>query len=205
MPPSGQPRSASGFSLVELLIVIAVIAVLYTMSAQFFASTVAGVNLTQGGEQILYALGEARQIADNEGTTASVVFVREGLFPEDSNPKFRSIEIWRWLPSGDAEAVEVQRLPEGVVLSEKAAYSPLLTTVRPPRDPLSKEPVSVQIDFHADGGTSLKYHPSGNSPESWFVTVVAETQDPAVTGQLPRNFVTIQIDPSTGRLMRYQP
>ncbi len=58
------------------------------------------------------------------------------------------------------------------------------------------------VEFAADG--SAKLDPKGASGDKWFVSLKVEGEK-TVGGMPGKNFITIMLDPVTGRLKTFQP
>ncbi|MEM7012733.1 MAG: hypothetical protein AAF585_14760, partial [Verrucomicrobiota bacterium] len=62
----------------------------------------------------------------------------------------------------------------------------------------------ISFEFLPDGGTNLPNAPASGDNQ-WFVTILPERFDLQNNRSNLKNFVTIQVDPATGAITRYQP
>lgn len=195
--------AARGFSLIEVLAVLGILAVLVAGAAPAILSTVKASRLASAASQLTGRLNEAQGMA----LTFSSDFEVRFLAASPSDPLKRdSLQIYAL---ADPEKLEEQEddddafepvgapeiLPESIVFSRNSVFSSLLRQEKG-REAGGRRVLGV-IRYHPDGSTSL---PEG---ESWHVTLVESAEENAA--KLPANFATIQVDPATGRLEVFRP
>lgn len=192
------------FTLIEMLAVVVIVGSLLVVAVPAISSVLSATRLRDAGDVVYNRLLEAQQLAITLGTETEV---RIPLEPDPDNPaagtQLRTIQIFavrsdESAPSGVAlsELGQSARLPDGVVISSLPAYTSL-----------SKLPAQSRSDGTRDTYFAFRFHPDGStdldSNRNWFLTVV--DQRIAGQAQTPKNFITIQIDPATGSLRRFQP
>ena len=219
-------RRTRGFTLVEVLVVLALIGMLLFMTVPGLKDVFKGSKLTATADQFANDLALARQAAIRENTPVEVRLYR---FP-DPNAKneerfaayqFYSLRQDLNTPS-DYTTERIARpvlekmryIPAGVVMLESVQWSTILTDAKIRKDtelvrglvPGAKE---TQAEYRAfiitpDGETSLER----SGAKHWYLTMVNE-QDVQKAQNLesikPSNFICLQIDPFTANVRRYQP
>lgn len=216
-------RRNVGFTLLELLaviIIIGIIAALTIPSTGILGST----TLTKAAEELTATLNEASETAVVENTPIGIRFYEiASVDIPDSEEEFRAYQLVRLtdiVPEDPTQtATEVAEtdlfyLPQQVLIMDTPANSTLVTT-----DSLECEqqqgeslPEAVKdatcygFDFLPDGSTTLpKTAAEESEPPLWFLTLVEETDLIRTSGELPKNFITLGINPFTGTVRRYQP
>jgi uncharacterized protein (TIGR02596 family) len=209
---------AHGFSLVELLVVLAIIAILSALIIPSISSVMRGSALTMGAQKVLAEISLAHQTALTQDRQVEVRFYRvakAGLPGEvagnAATGKFRALQSFSYDSSGNATALDkVQWLPDTVIMDSGAALSTLLGTgqaksnwsTADPQVPLPSAGTAYTacvFDFQPDGSTNL--NPIG---QQWFVTVHTLYLGDNL-GALPGNFEMYQIDPLNGHVQSYRP
>lgn len=198
----GRPARSPGFSLVEILVVCAVLAVLLALSVPAVNSLARASELQRAGSMIADAIGQARQIATAQLAPTELRFVE---VPSDSTRRWQAYQIWAANPrGGQLRAVtRLQRLPNSTCLASN--LSPLLSPL------LTAGSVKGTLSL-TDGSTcpyaGVRFRPDGSlegtldSTEN-YVTVVANVQFD--TSEPPPNFIGVQINAYTGKASIHQP
>ena len=128
-------RRPAGFTLVELIVVLAILATLVALAAPSFSRTIASARLRSGASEVRSTLARARSLAVAGGRVRSVVFdLEKGGYGIDNEASPRSLPDpvrWeslrvlgdrkerggarvRFFPDGSAEEAEVTvALPDG--------------------------------------------------------------------------------------------
>src|SRR5919106_6280927 len=103
---AGRFRSPAGYSLVELMTVLGVVAILFAIAAPTISNHIALQNIRSAGQEVVTILRETREAAINQGLPRIVVFnhVDHTYQVKEYNPTTK-----RW----DART-EVTSLPGGI-------------------------------------------------------------------------------------------
>jgi uncharacterized protein (TIGR02596 family) len=189
------------FSLLELLVVLAIVAALTTAGLAGFGSMMLSTALGTGADQLRDALGAAQHAAVTQNLPVEVRFYAVPG-PGGMGSYYRAVQARALNPDGSITPVApVMTLPAGVTIDPTAAHSPLIgsnpaTATNDPSDPLLNGQTRV-FHFLPDGSTDLP------AATSWFVTLRAATaSDPA---NFPSNWACLALDPTTGRAQIYRP
>lgn len=184
-----------GFSLIELLAVIAILGIMATFVAMAVSGIQKGVNLSRAALALRDQLQFARQAAITKSRAVTVSF----CLTEDSTGKETFHTVLFTTGTGNATKMESRplRLPEGFSIAAETQWSTLIAN-RPVSQMTVGSLTNVpcrQFHFRASGDTDLPS--SGN----WFATLFFDQASP----QPSDNFITLQIDPRTARVVTYQP
>jgi uncharacterized protein (TIGR02596 family) len=228
-----RPMKNRAFSLIELLMVMAVIAIVVALTLPAFQNFGKAQALTGAGSNLLDQLALARQTAVARNRTVELRIYQRRENPaqaanESANPaRFRSFRAMIYEePARDGKGnmvavpfalTTMQDLPTGVVISEEQPFSTLIfpyDTSAPPR-PLLRENLSdVEQDvpyqvvrFKATGGTDLGVNGTPDG-DKWFLSMKFDNDPPVGSGESARpanNYYTIMLDPVSGRARAYRP
>lgn len=210
------PANKPGFTLVELLVVMAIIGLLAAMVAPAATSMMKGTQLTQAGQIVHDQIAFARQTALAKNRSVEVRFYRYGdpelpgeKASDPSSGKFRAIQIFEVLDDGTTSALtKIQRLPTSIVIDAGATLSTLLAKQKEwnaTTDPQVKIPrIGTSYDC-----SSFRFLPDGTTdlPKSGtlsFVTVHGMNDGDNLT-KPPANFATIQVDAHNGHVRSFRP
>lgn len=192
-PRAHQPCAA--FSMMELLVVIALVLLLSALAMPAVRSLAGGAGLASAAEELAAAVVLARQRATTFNRQTALRFWRDGA-------NFRSYQIWEQQDSADPASWQPmereRRLPLGIVATNHSTFSSLLTR--------ADAAGTTNGRFYADA----LFTPSGSlvaEPDKTCVTLVPErgpTGSGVVPG-LPPNFATVVIEPFNGIPRIYRP
>lgn len=179
-----------GFTLIEMLFVISVIALLGALSMPAFNSIKRSTDLQSGASRIMDQLALARQSAR---TLNHAVEVR---FYAGTNADCTALRLYVQ-PEGSAAMVPMERkltLPQTVVIAGNSTYTTLFSSGSVSKDEDGNDYKSFR--FNPDGTVDL---PAGSTA----ITLMLAVESSA--GALPANYATIVVDPVTGRLRYFRP
>lgn len=210
---SSSPKLGRGFSLIEMITVIAVIGLIVAMTAPMLFSTLKANRLTAAGEELINRISLAQQMAVSRNHEVEMRFYSySDLEDPGSAPHYRATLIVKPVvdPAGtETEPVilgEISRLRNGIVVGDSIALSPILAD--------SARSSQTDTDEIIQGTTasykSIRFRPDGTCdltsvPADSYITVVEERDVQSATGDIPKNFFAIQIDPYTSRCTTYRP
>jgi uncharacterized protein (TIGR02596 family) len=190
-----------GFSLLELLVILALIAVLSFFAIRGLSSATQSAGITTAAEMINGALVDARSSAMTQNISVEVRIY--SLSTGNGQPAAYDALQLHWLkPDGTTPPVNhVLLLPAGAVIDATTGHSPLIAANSQAATPDSSDSrLNTQtrvFHFLPDGSTDL------NPATNWFLTVRAATaSDPA---HFPSNWASVGIDATTGHAQIYRP
>lgn len=225
------PSFRQGFSLIELLAVLGVMALVMAFAMPAVNPILKGSQLNQAAQDIGDQLGLARQLALSSNRSMEVRFYKYAD-PElpgevEGNPSsgyFRGMQIFEIAENGVARARgKMRRLPSSIVIDGGSTLSTLLAPPGSYTSPLPEaaaagsqtvslpragvQYASVAFRFLPDGSLNL----SSLATNPWFLTLRdSRDKNPGGSGsdgfsQPPPNFFTIQIDAANGHIKTYRP
>ncbi|PTX96161.1 hypothetical protein DB345_10205 [Spartobacteria bacterium LR76] len=201
-------RRACAFSLVELLTVMAIVALLAALTLPGMIGTLRASKLGSESLAVSDLLGYARQMAISRNLPVEVRFFQ---LPDFNESPSASPKVWRAVQAyviDGASANPLTRpryLSSPVIFSSDTTQSGMLTMTSqtsPVRVGGYGNPPFVALRFKPDGSAIPA---SGNDPLSRnnsFLTLVMEGDRSVAQGA---NFATLQIDPLTGRVQIFRP
>jgi uncharacterized protein (TIGR02596 family) len=220
-PLPHRPLSQAAFTMIELIVVIAIIALLITLASLGTTRLIGGARLLEATALLQDQLELAARRASIEDREIELRFYQ--LPDPASAPLFTQFQFFAYTtpldpahpdyvspgaPSFSASATPLSppfNLPAGVAFFTPDPHSTLLT------DP-SRTPDPPQVDLGLDAPVPVRRFlltPSGSTDlatgTSWTLTLVDARH--ALTGNtnLPPDFVTLQLDPTTARIRRFRP
>jgi uncharacterized protein (TIGR02596 family) len=202
---------SSGFSLVELLIVITIIVIMASLMGPTLNSALRGTALTQASDKVIGVLSIARQTAVSKAQTVEVRFYSytNKELPGDTG-QGHGIQAFTVDDSGNySPMMKAQILPNSVIISASTNLSTLLSngTNATPTNAIPRAGSNytyASFQYYRSGSTSLAA--TSLATNIWSVTVVnASDMNGANSNSLPLNYTTIVIDPYNGSLKTYRP
>lgn len=191
--PGWLRRRPGGFSLMELLVVVVIVALVAALATPSLSSVLGSLNVSRAGQLIQDHLLLARQLAMTQNTSVVVSFCE--MPDESGKPGFNTLLLSQLQKDGTLEAIGAPlKLSQGTVISPDQTWSTIMTLLGTNVSLRNQSVPCHQFRFDSDGATSL------SASGTWCLTVYdGKTSAP------DRNFVTLAIDPVTGRIFSYQP
>lgn len=202
----------SGFSLIELLTVIAIIGIMLALVAPPAAQVMRASGMAIAGDQVLSALAQARQTAISQNRTVEVRFYKYTDASDPTGGRFHASQAFVLEPGAQGITTNpVGRkvtLPSTTYIAATPALSSLLdstATLRKTGAVLGQSIPPCGLNYEAatfriypDGSTSIT-----NSLPMFLTVVPANTPDDASTP--PANYATIVIQPLSGKAQLHRP
>ena len=191
-------RSTSGFTLVEVLTVMAIIALLATLSSVSLTGMMRSNKITAAANLVSAELSHARTTAIARSNSTEL-----RIYNSTTAPAIQTVEI---LNNGTIVPLTKQLLlPTGTVVASSTSFSGLLTlaaqTVPAGQNYAGSQYVAVLFS-----STGVPRDPAtGNAlgTTNNYFTIVSSQNVNATT--LPSNWITLTVDDRTGTIRRYQP
>lgn len=201
-------RKKNGFSLTEILVCMAIIALMAVVAAPMTTTLLNANKLNQSLQIIDENLSIARQTAISHNRAVEIRFYN---YSDPSTPSsasaYRAVQIFEVTQSDQLTPLnKVRFLPQSIVIDSTVSISSMLdpakvTTangdVSLPRIGLDYKYASFR--FNADGSTDLL--PTAGP---WTLTIHDEAKGSG-TKSLTGNFATLEIDPLTGTIKYFHP
>lgn len=208
-----------GFSLLELLVVMAVIATLMALAAPAVTAINRGTHLTAGGNLLVDNLKLARQTAIAQNKPVEVRFYE--LPGEAGNPPaYRGLQLFIFDQPASVHPrplAAIQKLPGVIVMAPGRGtdagyarkFSLLLSDANqqegsdtPPG--LSTPTFYKAVLFLPSGSADLPPSVPGTSGEQWCISLKNEN-DPTQKDRPAHNFYTARLDAVSGHVQIYRP
>lgn len=199
----------SGFTLIEVLVVVSISTILLTLAANVAQDVVVANQITSAGETVMDELRLARHTAIAKDRVVEVRLYRPNVpnsFGEDQGVTALQAFIFDEDNATAKPLREARRLPEAIHISEDSSLSTLISDSRLKNDwktgdeqiPLADAGTdysAFRIRFLPDGSTDL------DTQQQWFLTMYPRS----VKESPPPNYVTVQIKPARGTIRSYRP
>lgn len=189
----------------ELLVVIAIIGILAVLVAPAFKGISSGNALTQSAARVVAEVDLGRRIAMSENAQIELRFFR---LPDGggSDSDYQTIQLFR--VRDGVPVRNPQRISDSVVMMSDLQYSTLLSTENPNAGTATFHGQSdipyKAVRFTPSGATNLDPRGAADGADRWFLTLKMRNATPG-DGRPADNFITVQIDPVTGRAKTFQP
>lgn len=202
----------AAFTLIEMIVVVSIVAVLITFSAPYVTGVLNATRLRTAADTVYNRLLEAQSLALLFNTDTELrLYAVPDLIDAESRPTLRKLRVLTLQPpdvNADAAAGAatagvfepvgaITNLEQGVEVNPDPAFSSIIDLgfTEPAQDDAYGRYVALR--FRSDGSVHLQ------PGKAWFLTL--HEKDAHLRGKKLSNFITIQIDPTTGRLRSFQP
>ncbi len=189
------------FSLIELLSVIAVMAIVGSMVVPAVSNVLSGIKVTQATQRVMDEIEFARSTALARNCPAEVWFLSEGSnFSSMRTALLDGPQTSTWVS-------RVQRLPDGVGFATSARLSNIIGNQQASAPAAGGEGLrGVALRVYPSGRTELVDEAaSGVAPsDPLFLTLGLKRDLEANSQTLPVNFATLQVNPVNGRVVTYR-
>ncbi|MHB1082427.1 MAG: Verru_Chthon cassette protein D [Prosthecobacter sp.] len=237
--PYFERQARRAFSLIEMLVVVAIIAMIMAAATPALMRTMQATRLATTGDSIMGSIAEAKQLAYAQNVPVELRFFKHSDqdLPGSTVQLFRSYQMFKIVTLTQGTGASSQtlesvvpvgtlaKLSDGIIIAADAGLSPLLNGQSGQSLDDVKPNAGGGVGY--SGVTSAKYNairfmPDGSCrkvsaqvggfsqldygtlPVSFF-TITYDSGADVTTGNLPKNFYTIQIDPFTGKARNYRP
>lgn len=211
--------SRRAFTLIELLITMAIMIVLLGLVAPSVAPLIRSSNLNKAASMITDELNKARQLALTQNKDVEVRFYKLPSKTSPSDLQYRAFRCFAATTNNSTRSPlsPVRYLPEPIIFAtdpDKSGniVSTILDIGNTSRSGLTSGSESIpsaasatyiSFLYRPTGGTSLA--PVDTSTGNWYLTLYAENMPKTPDTGIPANYFTAQIDPVTGHVRTYRP
>jgi len=215
-----QSHARSAFTLLEMLVVLAVMGILIYLASPGIVALQQTSSLSLAGQSVVDEISVAREMAASRNVVVEIRFLTPSNWSVLGSPNYTGYHaIQLWAPNESGASVPVDRvitLPDGVEISSHTTLSPLLSTlVAASASMPAGSTVGTYVSFFVrpngtiqvanpptDTAGSTQDNASVRAP-SYFFTIVSVRYDTASIP--PANYFTLQVNPDTGRSEAYRP
>jgi len=196
-------KAHRAFSLVEILVVIALMAALMVLAAPALNSVVGANDVSQGGQLLADQIDAVRQLAEVRGQTAELRFLKKS-----GDTHYSGMQLF-FVASGTANAAgsaagKALAMPKTVAILDSSTLSPWLGTMTitgtMPTGGTWSGASYKAFRVRPSGAIELA---SGTNRAKLYLTISTARTSAAATS-VP-NFATIQVNPDTARPLLYRP
>ncbi len=211
---SAFPHVTKGFTLLELIVVISIMVIIVSLCIPAATSIQKSFQLTAGAQMVGNQLGLARQVAITRNHSVEIRFYQFGdsevpgeQVTVPGSGQYRAFQAFEIQETGSANAMgKMQRLPVSIVMDSGVTLSSLISGFVPMTGgTLGVSLPRVQTQYNA---VSFRFLPDGSTnlakTERWFLTL-HNMNDGNALALPPKNFATLQVNPSNGHIKSYRP
>ena len=195
-PTDSRRRSFPGFSLVEMLLVAAVVSILLGLAANGMKTTWRSQQVYASAASLMqaFSLAQSTAIRHNRPVQVRIYKFQDGDITS-KDPQFRAFQVVGVNPSVSGDQFylisELQKFESTIVMSRYSEYSSIVAgeTVLASEDSYSY----VAIEFRPDGSTNLETNPA----LPWTITLLSDWGSDDKS-KLPKDARTLVISADTG-------
>lgn len=212
--------SRSGMSLVELLVVMAIMTIILVLTTVSYRSLSDSVEVTGGAQQVVDSLNLARQVATSKNEYVQIRFYAPadgtdarkghytavGVFRSDAPLYGSAADYQKWEADGAFRRVApLAKLAGSCAILKNDTFSPLLKSLADQsRSGTTKLPDGTTCNwvgfyFKPDGSTDIT---TTNSPSFSVCSLKVFLTDPS---KLPASYAVLALDPVIGRYQFIRP
>lgn len=196
------PQKVAAFTLVEILVVVAIVALVMAFAVPSVGDIVRAGYLSNAASGLVSTLAQARQSAIVQNRNVEVRFYRFS-HPTTGRNEFQAIQSF--MATDDAAGgwkafSRVQMLPEAVILDQRSSLiQARLGEARSGSTPLRNVTSYdyVHFTFRPDGSTNL-----GGGIGQWYL-LLRSIRDQEEGSPLPRDFFVVDVAPRWGQVRLY--
>ena len=193
-------KERKGFTLVELLVVLAIMGILVGASAWGLVGALSSSNLSNGGQLIANQIALARQEAVTRNQQVEVLFYK---LSAGGSATWKAVQVWR-IDQNDSGATtyavtKLALLPDGVMISTDPKLSPLLTANA------SLSGTASLANYGSVPFAGFSFRPNGSTDYSISTANNILTVQNVSGGPSPKNYFTLQVNPIEGNVSIFRP
>jgi len=205
-------RSSQAFSLLELLVVMAIVGALSAVAVGTFNQTLRGTRITSTAQAVSDAMSLARNTALARNVPVQLRFYKlpDIDLPNGAPTIYRGMQIFVCESRATNALTKPILFPQQIVISANAKKSSILQlteTTPGGSDPAKLSGMTYTYIFMTFGANGI-VQPASNalltSTNEWYVTLQAQ-RDLATDSSWPINYATVKINPVTGSTQIFQP
>ena len=212
VPAKNPQLSRAGFTLIEVLLVIAIISILMVLSITSVHNLVSSTDLSTSAVTVVDTLNMARQRALSMNRPVEVRFYKlppkSGAAASGSPTAYRALGIYEISENGPRLIQKLVYLANSAEFSDSQSYGTLLAYTPLASADLNIGGSTLTCDYHCfqylpDGTTNLDLQPA-SSTDTWHI-MIFNSNHPPTDSNPPANYVSVQLDPVSGRTETFQP
>lgn len=193
---SSHLHSRAGFSLMEMLVVMAVVTILLSLAGNGLRTTWRSQQIYTSATNLMqaFSLAKSNAVRFNMPVQVRIYRFQDGDLTS-ADPQYRAYQVVSVKAGQDqdqfSEVSELQRFEGTTIMSKFPQFSSLVTGDT--KMPNSSDYSYVAVEFRPDGSTNLETNPT----QPWTITLVSDwgADDPS---KLAKDARTLVISPDTG-------